>query len=148
MRSDPHNRIPGVRSGRLGAVAILALVAAAALPLIGGCERRVVRTHNNFAGSSIDDAKIVRVGGVTRVRSSQKGPLEKVGDTLFGWTDGLFSDDRGDNANQVDLSRRQGSTTSSSGTLGSWNGGSSGFGASTPAGLGDATAPSGDPNDQ
>ncbi|MBI1369613.1 MAG: hypothetical protein GC162_13280 [Planctomycetes bacterium] len=56
-----------------------------AMTLLAGCEERVVGVKNSWVGSQYEYAE-----ERYPPQKKQADPLKSVGNTLFGWTDGLF----------------------------------------------------------
>lgn len=73
----------------------IAAVALIGLVVFAGCEQRVVRTQNTWITSPYEHAEKDTLGVY---QSEKKGPLESIGDFLFGWMDG---DDEGPRVGEV-----------------------------------------------
>lgn len=73
------------------------IVAVALTGLVGmaGCEQRIVRTQNTWISSPYEHAEKDTLGVY---QPEKKGPLESIGDFLFGWMDG---DDEGPRVGEV-----------------------------------------------
>lgn len=79
------------RGGRRGRIAGLAAVLALGLVLVAGCQKRVVSTRNDWVGSQWGRLEREQLIERQRKEQEQQGTLDRIGDTMFGWTDDIFS---------------------------------------------------------
>jgi len=74
----------GPRIAGLAAVLMLGGVFAA------GCQKRVVSTRNDWVGSQWGRLERQQLIERQEKERQQRGTLDQIGETMFGWTDDLF----------------------------------------------------------